>query len=103
MEDKLQQLSQKKEKLDSDAFEPKELMTEVNKSRLLKIGELARETGELVTTLRFWTKEGLLVVREYSPGGYQLYEPSMIERAKEIRRLQNDKRLSIAEIKVKIA
>jgi len=66
---------------------------------LLTIGKLAKLTGELVTTIRFWTKEGLLTVKDYSQGGYQLYEPSMVERAKEIRRLQNEKRLTIAEIK----
>lgn len=70
---------------------------------LLRIGDLAKETGETVYTIRFWTKEGLLTVKDYSQGGYQLYEPSMIERAKEIRRLQNEERLTIAEIKEKIA
>jgi len=68
-------------------------------NKLLRIGQLAKQTGELVTTIRFWTNEGLLEVKEYSQGGYQLYEPSMIERVKEVRRLQNEKRLTIAEIK----
>lgn len=71
-------------------------------NKVLRIGQLAKQTDELVTTIRFWTKEGLLVVKEYSRGGYQLFDPSMIERAKEIRRLQNEKRLTIAEIKEKI-
>ena len=71
-----------------------------NKAKeLLTIGKLAKETGELVTTIRFWTKEGLLTVKDFTKGGYQLYEPSMIERAKEIRRLQKEERLTIAEIK----
>jgi len=69
----------------------------------LRIGQLAKQTGELVTTIRFWTKEGLLTVKEYSRGNYQLYDPAMIERAKEIRRLQNEKRLTIAEIKEAIS
>jgi DNA-binding transcriptional MerR regulator len=68
-------------------------------NKLLRIGQLAKQTGELVTTIRFWTTEGLLVVKEYSQGGYQLYDPAMIERAKKIRQLQNEKRLTIAEIK----
>lgn len=71
-------------------------------NKLLRIGQLAKQTGELITTIRFWTNEGLLVVKEHSQGGYQLYEPSMIERAKEIRRLQNEERLTIAEIKERI-
>jgi DNA-binding transcriptional MerR regulator len=74
----------------------------MNNQKLLRIGQLAEQTGELVTTIRFWTNEGLLVVKEYSKGGYQLYDPAMIDRAKEIRRLQNDKRLTIAEIKGQI-
>lgn len=75
-------------------------MREQNK--LLRIGQLAKQTGELVTTIRFWTTEGLLVVKEYSQGGYQLFDPAMIARAKEIRRLQNEKRLTIAEIRERI-
>lgn len=65
----------------------------------LKIGELAKETGETVHTLRYWTKEKLLEVDKLTEGGYQLYLPSMITRVKEIRRLQTEKRLTIAEIK----
>lgn len=74
-------------------------MNDTEAKKLLTIGKLAKETGELVTTIRFWTKEGLLEVKEYSQGGYQLYDPAMISRAKEIRQLQNDRRLTIAEIK----
>ena len=67
--------------------------------KLLTIGKLAKQTGELVTTIRFWAKEGLLTVKDYSKGGYQLFDHAMIERAKQIRQLQNEKRLTIAEIK----
>jgi len=74
-----------------------------NKAKeLLTIGKLAKETGELVTTIRFWAKEELLTVKDYSQGGYQLFDPAMIERAKQIRQLQNEKRLTIAEIKKEI-
>jgi len=82
-----------------EALEPKETGKRVRMNELLKIGELAKETGETVYTIRFWTKEGLLTVKDFTKGGYQLYEPSMIERAKEIRRLQKEERLTIAEIK----
>ncbi len=80
-----------------EALEPKDAST--SGQDLLKIGELAREVGETVHTLRFWTREGLLPVQGRTPGGYQLYHPSMVERAKEIRRLQTEKRLTIAEIR----
>lgn len=75
---------------------------EASSEKLLKIGELAKTTGETIHTLRFWTYRGLLKVKDYMNGGYQLYEPSMVERAKEIRRLQNEERLTIAEIKERL-
>ncbi len=68
-------------------------------AKLLKIGELAKDTEETVPTLRHWTREGLLEVASHTPGGYQLYELTMIGRAKEIRRLQTDQRQTLAEIK----
>ena len=67
--------------------------------KLLKIGELAKEAEESITTIRYWTKEGLLTVRDFTKGGYQLYELLMIERVKNIRQLQNEKRLTLKEIK----
>lgn len=82
-----------------EAVEPKEIKEGVKMNELFKIGELAKETGETVYTIRFWTKEGLLTVEDFTRGGYQLYNPAMIEKVKEIRRLQNEKRLTIAEIK----
>ncbi len=68
-------------------------------SKLLKIGELAEKANETVPTIRYWTKEGLLKVANYTKGGYQLYDQSMMERVEKIRQLQEEKRLSIAEIK----
>lgn len=70
--------------------------------KLIKIGELATAIGETVHTIRFWTQKGLLQVKGYTKGGYQLYEPSMIKQVKEIRRLQNEERLTITEIKKKL-
>jgi len=81
-----------------EALSPKE-KNGAKKDNLLKIGELAKETGETNHTIRFWTKEGLLEVKDYTKSGYQLYEPSMIDRVKEIRGLQSKKRLALEEIK----
>lgn len=75
-----------------DSVKPKE-------GKLLKIGELARKTGETTSTLRFWTKEGLLQAAGYTEGNYQLYDPVMIDRIKKIRKLQIEERLTIPEIK----
>jgi len=66
---------------------------------LLKIGELAKIVSESVPTIRHWTKQGLLRVTKYSPGGYQLYDQGQVETIRTIRRLQNTKRLTIVEIK----
>lgn len=71
----------------------------VSGGKLLKIGQLARVTGETIHTLRFWTKEGLLKVKKKTAAGYQLYEANMIDRVREIRRLQKEERLSIVEIR----
>ena len=65
---------------------------------LLKIGALSKETGETPATLRYWTKEGLLEVHDYSPGGYHLYASSMVERVKQIQDLKK-KRFTLKEVK----
>lgn len=70
--------------------------------KLLKIGELAKITGETSHTLRFWTHFRLLKVKKRTKGGYQLYEPAMIARVKEIRRLQQEERLTIDEIRKRL-
>lgn len=71
----------------------------IQTSKLLKIGELAKETGETIHTLRFWVKSGLIKPKEFSAGGYQLFEKSVMNRIKQIRKLQKEKRLTIEEIK----
>ena len=75
---------------------------DISKEKLLRIGELAKATGETIHTLRYWTKRGLLEVEKYTKSGYQLYNPLMIERAKKIRSLQSKQRLTISEIKKKL-
>lgn len=75
-------------------FEP-----ESEPHKLLRIGELAKATGETIHTLRYWTKQTLLVVAGETKGGYQLYNPNSIERVKLIRQLQDEKRLTISEIR----
>lgn len=74
----------------------------ITESKLLKIGELAKATNETIPTIRWWTKEGLLKVAKLTKSGYQLYNPSEIDRAKEIRYLQDEQRLTLAEIKAKL-
>ncbi len=70
--------------------------------QLLKIGELAKQVGESNSTIRHWTKEGLLHVAEVTEAGYQLYAPDMIERIKQIHALK-EQRFTLQEIKEKLS
>lgn len=65
---------------------------------LLKIGELARRSAVANSTIRHWTKAGLLAVAETTPSGYQLYDQDMVGRVERIRALQ-EKRYTLEEIK----
>lgn len=69
---------------------------------LLKIGELALRTAVANSTIRHWTKAGLLEVAEVTPSGYQLYGQDMVERVERIRLLQG-KRYTLEEIKATLA
>ncbi|MDO8621029.1 MAG: Fic family protein [Candidatus Levybacteria bacterium] len=86
-----------------EAVKRKTLKTSsVVQKRLLRIGELAKETGATLNAIRHWTEKGLIEVAEHTSAGYQLFDRSMAERIKEIRRLQKEERLTIAEIKRKL-
>lgn len=76
-----------------------EAQNEIQKS--LKIGELARMTGESNSTIRHWTKEGLLDVSEITASGYHLYSSEAVERIKKIHELKK-KRYTLTEIKEKL-
>ncbi len=80
-------------------LEDQDLSAPAGEEKLLKIGQLARLTGETVPTLRYWTREGLLTVAGTTPGGYQLYRPQMAQVVAQIRRLQVEERRTIAEIR----
>lgn len=69
---------------------------------LLKIGELAKASGETVPTIRYWTNEGLLDVAEVTKSGYQLFSAEMVNRCKEIKKYKA-RRLTLLEIKHKLA
>jgi Fic family protein len=78
------------------------LQEQAEEPSLLRIGVLAKHTGETNPTIRYWTKEGLLEVADTTASGYHLYSRSMIDRIHLIRELQSQ-RLTIKEIKAKIA
>jgi Fic family protein len=87
-----------------EALEPSSAMNAVSVPiKLLKIGELAKATGERVPTLRFWTQSQLLEVAGSTTGGYQLFSSAMIQRVYLIRKLQQEQRLTIHEIRQRLA
>ncbi|MBI3418889.1 MAG: Fic family protein, partial [Proteobacteria bacterium] len=75
---------------------------EARQGKLLKIGELAKQAGESVPTIRFWVKEGLIDVAQRTKSRYQLFDKNMIARTKLIRKWQ-DQRLTLKEIEKKLA
>jgi Fic family protein len=84
-----------------NALDP-ELVPLQKPTPLLRIGQLAKLTGEPHATLRHWIKEGMLEFSETTGAGYQLFDPEMVERAKLIRHLQSE-RQTLAEIRKHIA
>ena len=73
-----------------------------DEGRYLKIGELAKQVKECNSTIRHWTKEGLLEVAEITKAGYQLYAPDMAQRIQQIHALK-EQRLTLKEIKKKMS
>ena len=66
--------------------------------KLLKIGELAKMSGESVTTLRYWSQQGLIDVEALTESGYKLYAPQMEKRIQQIKALK-EQRYTLEEIK----
>jgi len=71
-------------------------------SKLLKIGELAKLVGRNNSTIRHWTKAGLLEVASVTDAGYQLFAPEMVKQAKRIVDLQNQ-RFTLSEIQQQLS
>jgi Fic family protein len=81
--------------------EENDINLEKEEGIFLKIGDLAKQSNETVSTLRHWTKEGLLEVSEKTPSGYQLYRPEMLEQIQKIKLLKKE-RFTLYEIKNKL-
>lgn len=75
--------------------------SEADEEPLLKIGQLAKAVDVPNSTIRHWTKEGLLEVAEITDAGYQLYSPGALKRIQQIQQLQ-EKRFTLNEIKRKL-
>ncbi len=73
-------------------------IADIDTDNLLKIGELANAAGMTVSTIRYWTKEGLLEIAKMTESGYQLYAPDMVQRCEQIKKLKSQ-RFTLTEIK----
>src|SRR4029079_11756132 len=66
--------------------------------RLLRINEVAAETGLTTRTIRYYEEMGLLEPAARSEGDYRLYDDSDLERLQFIRSLRDDAGFSLAQI-----
>ena len=66
--------------------------------RLLRINEVAAETGLTARTIRYYEEIGLLEPAARSDGDYRLYDESDLERLLFIRSLRDDAGFSLAQI-----
>jgi len=74
--------------------------TSFGTSGVLRIGELAQQTGVTTRTLRYWEELGLLRPSGHRTGGERLYLPTDMARVTRIRDLQELLGFSLAEVRV---
>jgi len=65
---------------------------------LLRIQEVAAETGLTTRAIRYYEEIGLLAPAARSDGDYRLYDDSDLERLRFIRSLRDDAGFSLAQI-----
>src|SRR3712207_6934377 len=59
---------------------------EIAEDRRLKIGELAKQTGHSIKTIRYYERRGLLEQPPRTEGGYRHYGPEEVARLQIIQR-----------------
>lgn len=67
-------------------------------ARLLRIQEVAAETGLTTRAIRYYEELGLLEPAARSDGAYRLYDASDLERLRFIRSLRDDAGFSLAQV-----
>jgi len=77
---------------------PQTLASDDAPARLLRIQEVAAETGLTPRPLRYYEELGLLTPAARTEGAYRLYDPEDLERLKFIRGLRDDAGFSLTEI-----
>jgi DNA-binding transcriptional MerR regulator len=61
---------------------------EIAESSQVKIGELARQTGLSIKTIRYYERRGLLEQPPRTEGGYRLYGPEEVARLRFVQRVK---------------
>lgn len=84
------------------AVKGKTAPTVLKEEKLLKIGQLAKAAGISASGIRYYVEQGLVTPVAHSEGGFMLFNPRVVDKIQEIKRLQREERLSIAEIKKRL-
>jgi DNA-binding transcriptional MerR regulator len=71
---------------------------ETTEERLLRIQEVAAETGLTTRAIRYYEEIGLLAPAARSEGDYRLFDASDLERLRFIKELRDDAGFSLAQI-----
>jgi MerR family transcriptional regulator, repressor of the yfmOP operon len=71
---------------------------ETSDANLLRINEVAAETGLTTRAIRYYEEIGLLEPAARSEGDYRLYDASDLDRLRFIRSLRDDAGFSLAQI-----
>jgi len=74
------------------------ISTPTGESALLKIQEVAAETGLTSRAIRYYEEVGLLEPAARSGGAYRLYDASDLERLRTIKELRDDAGFSLAQV-----
>jgi DNA-binding transcriptional MerR regulator len=67
---------------------------------LLRIQDVAADTGLTTRAIRYYEEQGLLQPAGRSEGSYRLYDPDDLERLRFIKGLRDDAGFSLAEIRL---
>lgn len=70
--------------------------------KLLKIGQVAGAAKVSIPTVRYYVDQGLIRPVSKTAGGFMLLEPQVVKTIGEIKRLQQEERLLLSEIKLKL-
>jgi DNA-binding transcriptional MerR regulator len=73
--------------------------TDTTPERLLRIQEVAADTGLTTRTIRYYEEVGLLAPAARSDGDYRLYDGSDLDRLRFIRDLRDDAGFSLSQIR----